>query len=300
MSNPETTAELFEDRGYSEAEYKELEQMYARTLGSINAGEIVKGRIVHIGDNEVAVDIGFKSEGTVPVSEFTNLKDLKIGDEVEVFLESMEDKDGQMVLSRKRADFMRVWERVVKSFETGEILKGKCVRRTKGGIVVDLLGLDAFLPGSQIAVRPVRDFDAFIGREMDFRVVKVNHPSENVVVSHKVLVEEELASQRKTILESLEKGQILEGHAKAITDFGVFVDLGGVDGLVHITDLSWGRVNHPSEIVKLDQTVNVVVLDFDMEKKRISLGMKQLQPHPGKISNNAIRSIQRSPEKSYR
>ena len=280
MSNPETTAELFEDRGYSEAEYKELEQMYARTLGSINAGEIVKGRIVHIGDNEVAVDIGFKSEGTVPVSEFTNLKDLKIGDEVEVFLESMEDKDGQMVLSRKRADFMRVWERVVKSFETGEILKGKCVRRTKGGIVVDLLGLDAFLPGSQIDVRPVRDFDAFIGREMDFRVVKVNHPSENVVVSHKVLVEEELASQRKTILESLEKGQILEGHAKAITDFGVFVDLGGVDGLVHITDLSWGRVNHPSEIVKLDQTVNVVVLDFDMEKKRISLGMKQLQPHP--------------------
>ena len=280
MSNPEITAELFEDRGYSEAEYKELEQMYARTLGSINAGEIVKGRIVHIGDNEVAVDIGFKSEGTVPVSEFTNLKDLKIGDEVEVFLESMEDKDGQMVLSRKRADFMRVWERVVKSFETGEILKGKCVRRTKGGIVVDLLGLDAFLPGSQIDVRPVRDFDAFIGREMDFRVVKVNHPSENVVVSHKVLVEEELASQRKTILESLEKGQILEGHAKAITDFGVFVDLGGVDGLVHITDLSWGRVNHPSEIVKLDQTVNVVVLDFDMEKKRISLGMKQLQPHP--------------------
>ena len=280
MSNPETTAEQFEDRGYSEAEYKELEQMYARTLGAINAGEIVKGRIVHIGDNEVAVDIGFKSEGTVPVSEFTNIKDLKIGDEVEVFLESMEDKDGQMVLSRKRADFMRVWERVVKSFETGEILKGKCVRRTKGGIVVDLLGLDAFLPGSQIDVRPVRDFDAFIGREMDFRVVKVNHPSENVVVSHKVLVEEELASQRKTILESLEKGQILEGHAKAITDFGVFVDLGGVDGLVHITDLSWGRVNHPSEIVKLDQTVNVVVLDFDTEKKRISLGMKQLQPHP--------------------
>ncbi|MFZ1976347.1 MAG: 30S ribosomal protein S1 [Bacteroidota bacterium] len=280
MSNPETTTEQFEDRGYSEAEYKELEQMYARTLGSINAGEIVKGKIVHIGDNEVAVDIGFKSEGTVPVSEFTNIKDLKIGDEVEVFLESMEDKDGQMVLSRKRADFMRIWERVVKSFETGEILKGKCVRRTKGGIVVDLMGLDAFLPGSQIDVRPVRDFDAFIGREMDFRVVKVNHPSENVVVSHKVLVEEELASQRKTILESLEKGQILEGHAKAITDFGVFVDLGGVDGLVHITDLSWGRVNHPSEIVKLDQTVNVVVLDFDMEKKRISLGMKQLQPHP--------------------
>jgi small subunit ribosomal protein S1 len=175
---------------------------------------------------------------------------------------------------------MRVWARVVKSFETGEVLKGRCVRRTKGGIVVDLLGIDAFLPGSQIDVRPVRDFDAFIGREMEFRVVKVNHPSENVVVSHKVLVEEELAGQRKSILDSLEKGQILEGHAKAITDFGVFVDLGGVDGLVHITDLSWGRIGHPSEVVKLDQTVNVVVLDFDQEKKRISLGMKQLMPHP--------------------
>jgi small subunit ribosomal protein S1 len=175
---------------------------------------------------------------------------------------------------------MRVWEQVVRSFEKGEVLRGRCVRRTKGGIVVDLLGLDAFLPGSQIDVRPVRDFDAFIGKEMDFRVVKVNHPSENVVVSHKVLVEEELSSQRQTILGSLEKGQILEGHVKAITDFGVFVDLGGVDGLVHITDLSWGRISHPSEIVKLDQTVNVVVLDFDQEKKRISLGMKQLMPHP--------------------
>ncbi len=280
MSVANDTAQQFEERGYSEAEYKELEQLYAGTMGKINAGEIVKGRVVHIGDSNVAVDIGFKSEGTVSVSEFPNLKELKVGDEIEVFLESIEDKEGQLVLSRKRADFMRIWERVVKSHDTGEVLKGRCVRRTKGGIVVDLMGLDAFLPGSQIDVRPVRDFDAFIGREMDFRVVKVNHPSENVVVSHKVLVEEELASQRKSILDSLEKGQILEGHVKAITDFGVFVDLGGVDGLVHITDLSWGRVNHPSEIVKLDQTVNVVVLDFDMEKKRISLGMKQLQPHP--------------------
>ena len=280
MSVTKSTAQQFEERGYSEVEYKQLEQLYAGTMGKINAGEIVKGRIVHIGDTNVAVDIGFKSEGTVPVSEFSNIKDLKVGDEIEVFLESIEDKDGQLVLSRKRADFMRIWERVVKSHDTGEVVKGRCVRRTKGGIVVDLMGLDAFLPGSQIDVRPVRDFDAFIGREMDFRVVKVNHPSENVVVSHKILVEEELASQRKTILDSLEKGQILEGHVKAITDFGVFVDLGGVDGLVHITDLSWGRVNHPSEVVKLDQTVNVVVLDFDADKKRISLGMKQLQPHP--------------------
>ena len=280
MSDTNSSTEKFEESGYSEEEYKQLEQLYSGTMGKINAGEIVKGRVVHIGDSNVAVDIGFKSEGNVSVSEFPKIKELKIGDEIEVFLESIEDKDGQLVLSRKRADFMRIWERVVKSFETGEVLKGRCVRRTKGGIVVDLMGLDAFLPGSQIDVRPVRDFDAFIGREMDFRVVKVNHPSENVVVSHKILVEEELASQRKTILDSLEKGQILEGHVKAITDFGVFVDLGGVDGLVHITDLSWGRVSHPSEIVKLDATVNIVVLDFDAEKKRISLGMKQLQPHP--------------------
>jgi len=280
MSATKNTVQEFEEHGYSEEEYKQLEQLYSGSMGKINAGEIVKGRVVHIGDSNVAVDIGFKSEGTVAKSEFPNIKDLKIGDEIEVFLESIEDKDGQLVLSRKRADFMRVWERVVKSHDTGEVLKGRCVRRTKGGIVVDLMGLDAFLPGSQIDVRPVRDFDVFIGREMDFRVVKVNHPSENVVVSHKVLVEEELSSQRKAILDSLEKGQILEGHVKAITDFGVFVDLGGVDGLVHITDLSWGRVNHPSEIVKLDQLVNIVVLDFDAEKKRISLGMKQLQPHP--------------------
>ena len=280
MSDTINSTEKFEESGYSEEEYKQLVQLYSGTMGKINAGEIVKGRVVHIGDSNVAIDIGFKSEGNVSVAEFPKIKELKIGDEIEVFLESIEDKDGQLVLSRKRADFMRIWERVVKSFETGEVLKGRCVRRTKGGIVVDLMGLDAFLPGSQIDVRPVRDFDAFIGREMDFRVVKVNHPSENVVVSHKILVEEELASQRKTILDSLEKGQILEGHVKAITDFGVFVDLGGVDGLVHITDLSWGRVSHPSEIVKLDATVNIVVLDFDAEKKRISLGMKQLQPHP--------------------
>ncbi len=280
MLETKNSINSFEEHGYSEEEYKKLEELYSGTLGKISANEIIKGRIVHIGEANVAVDIGFKSEGTVPISEFSNLKDLKVGDEVEVFLESIEDKDGKLVLSRKKADFMRIWEQVVKSFETGELVKGRCVRRTKGGIVVDIMGLDAFLPGSQIDVRPIRDFDAFIGREMDFRVVKVNHPSENVVVSHKVLVEEELASQRKAILDGLEKGQILEGHVKAVTDFGVFIDLGGVDGLVHITDLSWGRVNHPAEVVKLDQTINVVVLDFDPEKKRISLGMKQLQPHP--------------------
>src|SRR5512140_560888 len=269
-----------EDHEYNDTEYKDLMKLYEGTLGKISEGEIVKGRVVAIGDTEVSVDIGFKSEGVVPIAEFTNRDALKVGDEIEVFLESVENKEGQLVLSRKRADFMRIWERVTKSFETGEVLQGRCVRRIKGGIVVDLLGIDAFLPGSQIDVRPVRDFDAFIGRVMDFRVVKINHPSENVVVSHKVLVEEEMSGQRKAIIESLEKGQILEGTVKAITDFGVFVDLGGVDGLVHITDLSWGRINHPSEIVKLDQTINVVVLDFDQEKKRISLGYKQLQPHP--------------------
>jgi len=272
--------EAIADREYNETEYNELKALYEKTLGKISEGEIVKGRIVAIGDSEVSIDIGFKSEGTVSVSEFTNKDDLKVGEEIEVFLESVENKDGQLVLSRKRADFMRVWDRVTKAFDTGEVLQGRCVRRIKGGIVVDLLGIDAFLPGSQIDVRPVRDFDAFIGRSLDFRVVKINHPSENVVVSHKVLVEEEMKGQREAILKSLEKGQILEGTVKAITDFGVFVDLGGVDGLVHITDLSWGRINHPSEIVKLDQTINVVVLDFDQEKRRISLGYKQLQPHP--------------------
>ncbi len=268
------------DREYSESQYNEMKKLYEGTLGKISEGEIVSGRVVSIGETEVAVDIGFKSEGVVPLAEFTRPEELKVGEVIEVFLESVENKDGQLVLSRKRADFMRIWERVTKAFDTGEVLQGRCVRRIKGGIVVDLMGIDAFLPGSQIDVRPVRDFDAFIGKTMDFRVVKINHPSENVVVSHKVLVEEEMSGQRKAILEGLEKGQILEGTVKAITDFGVFVDLGGVDGLVHITDLSWGRINHPSEIVKLDQTINVVVLDFDQEKKRISLGYKQLQPHP--------------------
>jgi len=279
---PQRGKQMFsnDEREYGEEQYNNLIKLYEGTLGKINEGEIVTGRVVAIGDTEVSVDIGFKSEGTVPLAEFTRPDELKVGATIEVFLESVEDKDGQLVLSRKRADFMRIWERVTKSFETGEVLQGRCVRRIKGGIVVDLLGIDAFLPGSQIDVRPVRDFDAFIGRTMDFKVVKINHPSENVVVSHKVLVEEEMMGQRKAILDKLEKGQILEGTVKAITDFGVFVDLGGVDGLVHITDLSWGRINHPSEIVKLDQSINVVVLDFDMEKKRISLGYKQLQPHP--------------------
>ena len=269
-----------EEREYTEQEYKNLAQMYDHTFINIHEGEIVRGKIVAITDNGVAIDIGFKSEGIVSLLEFPNIDELKPGDEVEVFLESVENRDGQLVLSRKRADFMRTWERIVRAHDSGEVLNGKITRRIKGGLVVDLMGLDAFLPGSQIDVKPVRDFDQYLGKTMEFRIAKINHPNENVVVSHKVLIEAEMQEQRGVILNSLEKGQVLEGTAKAITDFGVFVDLGGVDGLVHITDLSWGRVNHPSEVVKLDQTINVVVLDFDEAKKRISLGLKQLQPHP--------------------
>lgn len=268
------------DSDYSPEEYSELAKMYEGTLGEITEHEIVKGRVVQITDNEVSIDIGFKSEGVLPRNEFNNIEDLKPGDEVEVYLEKVEDSDGKLILSRKRADFMRIWERINKAYETQDVLKAKVVRRIKGGLVVDLLGVEAFLPGSQVDVRPVRDFDALIDREMDVRIVKINHPNENVVVSHKVLLEENLAGQREEILAKLEKGLVLEGIVKAITDFGVFVDLGGVDGLVHITDLSWGRVNHPSEVVKLDETIQVVVLDFDEERRRISLGLKQLTPHP--------------------
>ena len=205
---------------------------------------------------------------------------MQVGDEVEVFIESIEDRDGQLVLSRKKADFMRIWEKVTKAYKANEILQGKILRRIKGGLVVDVVGIEAFLPGSQIDVKPIRDFDQFVGKTMDFKIVKLNHPSENIVVSHKVLVEADMADQRNAILNSIEKGQILEGTVKAIAEFGVFIDLGGVDGLIHITDLSWGRINHPSEIVKLDQVINVVVLDYDETKKRISLGLKQLTPHP--------------------
>jgi len=274
------TISEIEEREYSEQEYKELSELYNQTFSNVQESQIVKGRVVAITEDNVAIDIGFKSEGLVSITEFPNIDELKPGDEIEVFLESVENKDGQLVLSRKRADFMRTWERVVKAYETGEILTGKISRRIKGGLVVDLMGLDAFLPGSQIDIRPVRDFDQFIGKTLEFKVAKINHPNENVVVSHKVLIEAEIQEQRNAILNSLEKGQVLEGTVKAITDFGVFIDLGGVDGLIHITDLSWGRINHPSEVLKLDQTINVVVLEFDEAKKRISLGLKQLQPHP--------------------
>lgn len=271
---------------YSQEEFLDLANLYSESFSNLKEGELIKGKIVRIQGDSIIIDIGFKSEGTIPKSEFYEDQVIEVGDDIEVVLESVEDRDGNLVLSKQRADFLRIWEKVFNSFETGEIIEGKIIKRIKGGMVVDLLGMEAFLPGSQIDVRPIRDFDAFVGQTMEFKVVKVNVPTENVVVSHKVLVEEEISDQRGAILESLEKGQILEGTVKAITDFGVFVDLGGVDGLIHITDLSWGRINHPNEVVKLDETIKIVVTDFDEAKKRISLSLKKLLPHPWEEIDN--------------
>jgi len=272
--------DLANDTEYDSSEYDELVKMYDQTMSDFVEGELVRGKILAINEKEVAVDIGFKSEGSIPIEEFSNLDELSIGDDIEVFLDEIEDKEGQLVLSKKKADFMRIWDKICNSYESDDILQGKCVRRIKGGIVVDLMGVDAFLPGSQIDVRPIRDFDAFIGKSLDLKVVKINNLRKNIVVSHRVLVEEEIAEQRQKILNDLERGQILEGTVKNITDFGVFIDLGGVDGLLHINDLSWGRVNHPQEVVQLDEKLKIMVLDFNEEKDRISLGLKQLQPHP--------------------
>ncbi len=270
----------FNDEEYSQEEFMALAKLYSDSFRDVKEGEMIKGKIVRVVGDNVIIDVGFKSEGSIPLNEFFEGAEPKIGQEIEVVLESVEDHDGNLVLSKQRADFLRIWERVLRAYDTGEIIQGKIVKRIKGGMVVDLLGMEAFLPGSQIDIRPIRDFDAFVGQTMDFKVVKVNIPTENVVVSHKVLVEEEISDQRDAILLSLEKGQILEGTVKAITDFGVFIDLGGVDGLIHITDLSWGRINHPNEVVKLDETIKVVVTEFDEEKKRISLSLKKLLPHP--------------------
>ena len=270
----------FNTYDYTQEEFEELANMYTESFRDVKQGELVKGRLVRIQDDNVIIDVGFKSEGTIPRSEFGEDAKLEVGQEVEVVLESVEDLEGNLVLSKSRADFLRIWEKVIRAHDTGEIIDGKIIKRIKGGMVVDLIGMEAFLPGSQIDIRPIRDFDALVGQTMDFKVVKVNIPTENVVVSHKVLIEEEIADQRKAILESLERGQILEGVVKAVTDFGVFVDLGGVDGLIHITDLSWGRINHPSEVVKLDETLKIVVTDYDEAKKRISLSLKKLLPHP--------------------
>lgn len=269
-----------DEQNYSAEQRKELEALYDKTLKQITNQQIIKGIVVAINDKDVVLNIGFKSDGLVPVTEFRDIPDLKVGDEVEVLIENVEDKTGQLVLSRKRANNLRVWDQIYEAYENDVVLTGYVKRRTKGGLVVDIMGVEAFLPGSQIDVKPIRDFDVYVGKTMEFKVVKINTPYDNVVVSHKVLIERDLESQKYEILQNLERGQVLEGVVKNMTEFGAFIDLGGLDGLLHITDMSWGRISHPKEMLKLDDTINVVVLDFDDDKKRISLGLKQLTPHP--------------------
>lgn len=258
----------------------ELTKAYDETLNKIQEHQVVEGTVISIDKKEVVVNIGYKSDGIIPASEFRYNPDLKVGDKVEVYVESQEDKNGQLELSHKKARLQKSWDNINKAMEGDEIIQGYIKSRTKGGMIVDVFGIEAFLPGSQIDVHPIRDYDIFVGKTMEFKVVKINQEFRNVVVSHKALIEAELEAQRKEIIYHLEKGQILEGTVKNITTYGVFVDLGGVDGLIHITDLSWGRVSDPHEVVELDQKINVVILDFDQEKKRIALGLKQLTPHP--------------------
>ena len=272
--------EAFANDGVSAADKAAQQAAYEGTLNNVNDNEVVDGTVTAINDREVVVNIGYKSEGIIARSEFRYAPDLKVGDTVEVYIENQEDKKGQLVLSHKRARQARSWERVNAALENNEIVQGYVKCRTKGGMIVDVLGTEAFLPGSQIDVKPIRDYDTFVGKTMEFKIVKINQEFRNVVVSHKALIEAELEQQKKEIISKLEKGQILEGTVKNITNYGVFIDLGGVDGLIHITDLSWGRVSDPKEIVQLDQKLNVVIIDFDDEKKRIALGLKQLTPHP--------------------
>ncbi|MFZ5554513.1 MAG: 30S ribosomal protein S1 [Bacteroidota bacterium] len=272
----------YSDRGdiYSKDDRSKMHNQYDETLTSIMEKAVTEGSVVAITKKEVVINIGYKSEGVVPLSEFRYNPNLKIGEKVVVFVESTEDKAGQLIISHKKARLFHAWERVNEALTKDEVITGFVKCRTKGGLIVDVFGLEAFLPGSQIDVKPIRDYDVFVGKNMEFKVVKINHEFKNVVVSHKALIEAELEEQKKQIIGGLEKGQVLEGTVKNITSYGVFIDLGGVDGLIHITDLSWGRVNHPEEIVKLDEKINVVILDFDDEKKRIALGLKQLTPHP--------------------
>ena len=265
---------------YGEVSKDDLVKTYDETLNTVKDKEVVMGTVTAMNKREVVVNIGFKSDGVVSMAEFRYNPDLKIGDEVEVYIENQEDKKGQLILSHKKARATRSWDRVNEALEKDEIIKGYIKCRTKGGMIVDVFGIEAFLPGSQIDVKPIRDYDVFVGKTMEFKIVKINQEFKNVVVSHKALIEAELEQQKKDIISKLEKGQVLEGTVKNITSYGVFIDLGGVDGLIHITDLSWGRVSDPKEVVELDQKLNVVILDFDDEKKRIALGLKQLTPHP--------------------
>jgi small subunit ribosomal protein S1 len=266
--------------GYSEQEREEMARIYGDTLTQIDEKEVVTGTVVGINERDVILNIGFKSDGLVPVSEFRDVPNLKIGDEVQVYIEEQENANGQLVLSRRKAKIVKAWENIQSALDNDTIIEGIVKRRTKGGLIVDIYGVEAFLPGSQIDVKPIRDFDVFVGKKMEVKVVKINYTNDNVVVSHKVLIEKDLEKQKAEILNNLEKGQVLEGVIKNMTNFGVFIDLGGVDGLLHITDISWGRISHPEEVLSLDDKINVVVLDFDDDKKRISLGMKQLTPHP--------------------
>ena len=270
----------FENGAHAEASKSDLTKAYDETLNKIQEHQVVEGTVISVDKKEVVVNIGYKSDGIIPASEFRYNPDLKPGDKVEVYVENQEDKRGQLVLSHKKARLQKSWENINKALENDEVIQGYIKSRTKGGMIVDVFGIEAFLPGSQIDVHPIRDYDVFVGKTMEFKVVKINQEFRNVVVSHKALIEAELEAQRKEIISHLEKGQILEGTVKNITSYGVFVDLGGVDGLVHITDLSWGRVSDPHEVVALDQKINVVILDFDEEKKRIALGIKQLTQHP--------------------
>lgn len=266
--------------GYSKVQREQMAEMYENTLNEITEKEVIKGTVVGVNDKDVIINIGFKSDGLVPLSEFRDLESIKVGDTVEVFIEEQENHLGQLILSRKKAKIVRAWKDIEDALEFDNVIEGLVKRRTKGGLIVDIYGVEAFLPGSQIDVKPIRDFDIYVGKKMEVKVVKINHANDNVVVSHKVLIEKDLEKQKAEILNNLEKGQILEGVIKNMTNFGVFIDLGGVDGLLHITDISWGRINHPEEVLQLDQKVQIVVLDFDDEKKRISLGMKQLTAHP--------------------
>ena len=270
----------FENGTSANVSKTDLEKAYDETLNKVTEHQVVEGTVISVDKKEVIVNIGYKSDGIIPASEFRYNPDLKVGDKVEVYVENQEDVKGQLVLSHKKARLSKSWERVNAALENEEVIQGYIKCRTKGGMIVDVFGIEAFLPGSQIDVHPIRDYDVFVGKTMEFKVVKINQEFRNVVVSHKALIEQELEAQRKEIISKLEKGQILEGTVKNITSYGVFVDLGGVDGLIHITDLSWGRVSDPHEVVALDQKINVVILDFDEEKKRIALGLKQLTPHP--------------------
>ena len=276
-------------KSYTQSEIDGFISEYESTLTSVAENEIVSGKVSAITDGDVVLDIGYKSDGLVSLSEFRDTPNLKPGDSVDVYIETREDARGQLVLSRRKAKLLKAWETIVDSFNNGTVIKGSVISKTKGGLIVDTYGLETFLPGSQIDIRPILDYDSYVGKSMEFKVVKINESIKNAVVSHKALIESDLAEQREAIISGLEKGQVLEGLVKNITDFGAFLDLGGVDGLLYITDISWGRIKHPSEVLKLNQRINVVVLDFDENKKRISLGLKQLQPHPWEVLAEEIK-----------